>query len=282
MANPLMMRYAASRGDRNDGGMRNEMNYGARNEMNYGGTRNEMTYGRMENYGGYEGTRGEPAQSRYRGENGRWRSGTRRSEYGGNTRNEMKHYEYGVTVEPKQDMRREMREKPAPTGPYPMYNGGYGGDDEEGYYDDPSGRVIGFQSHLDAKNGKHEHMHKGMHHMNPMDEMEFDRDTAEEWVESMKNEDDQKPHGPKWDVNFLKPMAEKVGLPTDGPEFWEFYAVINSIYSDFCKVFNEYNFKNPIGYAKLAKAWMHDKDAVDNKAMVYYECIVKPKMEEGA
>jgi len=257
MANPLMMRYAASRGNRMED--------------------SEMNYGRMENYGGYEGTRGEPPASRYRGDDGRWRSGTRRSEYGGDTRNEMKHYEYGVTVEPKQD--RRMRQKPAPTGPYPMYNGGYGGDDEEGYYDDPSGRVIGFQSHLDAKNAKQHHMQNGMHHM---ESMGFDRETAEEWVEGMENEDDQKPRGPKWEVAALKPLAEKVGLPTDGPEFWEFYAVINSLYSDFCKVFNEYNFKNPIGYAKLAKAWMHDKDAVDNKAMVYYECIVKPKMEEGA
>lgn len=266
MANPLMMRYAATRGNRNEMGdeRRNDMRPWMDEPMN--------TYDRGM-YGGYRGTRGEPMESRYRGENGRWRSGTRRSEYGGDTRNEMKHYEYGVTVEPK-----EMRMKPPPTGPYPMYNGGYGGDDDEGYYDDPSGRVIGFQSHLDAKHGHHP-MSMVSHHMKHHG---FDRETAEEWVEGMMNEDDQKPHGPKWDENFLKPLAEKVGLPTDGPEFWTFYAVINSLYSDFCKVFKEYNFTNPMGYAKLAKAWMHDKDAVDNKAMVYYECIVKPKAEEGA
>ena len=28
-------------------------------------------------------------------------------------------------------------------------------------------------------------------------------------------------------------------------------------------------------YVDLAKAWIDDKDAVPNKALMYYECIVK-------
>lgn len=264
MANPLMMRYAASRGNRNDDTEMRRMMAGPAQPNHQVGTEQRMAEDRE--YRGNRNSRmtGEgEAEMRYRGEDGRYKSGSRRM--GGEKRWEFSvvPQDYQVTqpgrehIEPYQpDMGSEMRY-----------------DD----YDDPSGRVIGFsppRGHSGSQMGKH-HMQRGMHSM-----MGFDREVAEEWVEGMMNEDEQKPHGAKWDVAFLKPLAEKVGLPTEGEEFWEFYAVINSLYSDFCKVFKEYNFTNPMGYAKLAKAWIRDKDAVDNKAMVYYECIVKPKKEE--
>lgn len=270
MANALMMRYAASRGDRND------MMAGPAQPNHQVGTEQRMAEDRE-----YRGNRrsmmtGEGwAENRYRGEDGRYRSGARRS-----AMDREKRWEFSVKPQDYQ-VTKPGEEHIEPKPPYeePDYRtNAY----SEAEYDDPSGRVIGFgapRSHYGSGHSQHQSMHRGMH---SMDEAEFGREDAEEWVEAMMNEDDQKPHGGKWDVAFVKPLAQKVGISSDGPDFWEFYAVVNSIYSDFCKVLKEYNVTNPMAYAKLAKAWIHDKDAVDDKVSVYYNCIVKPKMEEGA
>lgn len=224
-------------------------------------------------------------EARYRGEDGRWKSGTRRSEYredtqsrysggenryGGDMRQNNYKRQWEVSVEPKNYQRQNKRMAYMPE-PYM----------EEDEYDDPPGRIIGFgmsRNHYGGHQPNHE-MHKGKH---SMDEAPFGKEEAMEWVEGMENEDTKKPNGPMWDEAFVKPLAQKVGEPTDGPEFWEFYAIVNALHSDFCKVLAEYNADHPVCYAKLAKAWRHDKDAVDNKTQVYWECIVKPKMYEEA
>lgn len=274
MANPLMMRYAASRGNRNEEPeMRRRMMAGPAQPNHQVGTEQRMAEDREYRGNRYSRMTGDGyAESRYRGEDGRYKAGTRRNA-------QKRSWEF--TVEPSDYQVTEPGHEhldpyePPVKNPEMLY-------DRMDDYDDPSGRVIGFgapRSHYGSTHSQHHGMQRGMH---GMEEAEFGREDAEEWVEGMKNEDDQKPRGGKWDVEFLKPLAEKVGMPTDGPEFWEFYAVINSLYSDFCKVFSEYNFKSPMGYAKLAKAWIRDKDAVDDKTRVYYECIVKPKKEEEA
>lgn len=218
------------------------------------------------------------AEMRYRGEDGRYKSGTRRT-------NAYKR-SWEVSVEPQNYQVTEPgKEHIEPYAPYekpdmePMDVYGRRMEDD---YDDPSGRVIGFgapRSHYGATEGRHQPMHRGMHRMEPT---KLGRETAMEWVECMENEDPQMPHGGKWDDNFLKTMAQKIGVPTEGEDFWEFYAMTNAMYSDYSKVLKKYGVTNPACYAELAKAWMHDKDAVDGKTMIYYEEIVKPKMEEGA
>ena len=55
----------------------------------------------------------------------------------------------------------------------------------------------------------------------------------------------------------------------------EVYAIMNALYSDYCKVFKKYGFNSSEAYMDLAMAWLNDSDAVDNKAIMYYECIVK-------
>lgn len=227
-------------------------------------------------------------EARYRGEDGRWKPGTRRSEYEGGAQSRYHEgNEYGnmphqnsykrrweVSVEP-QNRREESRRMDYHTDPYTSEMRTM----EEDEYDDPSGRVIGFgmpRNHY-GNQQKNQPMKRGMHGMKPP---KFDQKTAHEWVDGMENEDEEQPRGEKWDEAFLKPLAKRVGLQADGPEFWEFYAVVNALHSDYSKTFAEYNVDHPMLYAKLAKAWMHDKDAVDNKTQVYYECIVKPKKEE--
>ena len=101
------------------------------------------------------------------------------------------------------------------------------------------------------------------------------REMAEEWVDSMNGDDPAKPHGGKWTPDQVKPIAQKYGVPTEGDRFWEFYAVMNAMYSDYYAVAKKYNSLNPDFFADMAMAFINDKDAVKNKAVVYYDCIAK-------
>lgn len=229
-------------------------------------------------------------EARYRGEDGRYKSGTRRNEYdaGPESREGGWKRQWEVSVEPKNDrhtspyMPRNTEmyrdERNMPRSAYEGRMGDYGRMEDDDY-EDPTGRVIGFnsfRSHMEEK--KHSRMpERGMHSMH---QMEFGREQAMDWVDGMKNEDPQHPKGGMWNVDFLKPMAQKLGIPASGPEFWKFYATTNAKYSDYSEILKKYGVNNPMCYAELAVAFMHDKDAIDDKTEVYYECIVLPKREE--
>ncbi len=101
------------------------------------------------------------------------------------------------------------------------------------------------------------------------------REMAEEWTESMQGSDPNKPSGAKWTPEQVKPIATKYGVPTEGERFWEFFAVMNAMYSDYFAVAKKYNTLTPEFFADLAMAFISDKDAVENKAAMYYECIVE-------
>lgn len=101
------------------------------------------------------------------------------------------------------------------------------------------------------------------------------REMAEEWVAGMEGSDPAKPHGGKWTMEQIKPIAQKYGVPTEGEKFAEFWAVMNALYSDYYTVAKKYNVLNPDFFADMAMAFINDKDAVRNKAAVYYECIVE-------
>lgn len=280
MANPLMMRYAASRG-RDDG-----MMAGPAQPNHRIGTEQRMAENRE-----YRGNRrsvapwseGE-AEMRYRGDDGRWKSGSRRSAYGDKHRWEF-------TVEPRDYQVTEPgREHLDPYTPDTMPHTVGGPDleredrynDMDDYYD-PSGRVIGFEmprNHYRRGENYSQESQRGMYSMKP--HFHFDQETAEEWVGNMENEDQRQPKGGKWEPDFVKTMAQKLGIPVEGPTFWEFYAMTNAMYSDYSEVLKKFNATNPMCFAEMAKAWMRDKDAVENKTQLYYECIVKHDMEEGA
>lgn len=100
-------------------------------------------------------------------------------------------------------------------------------------------------------------------------------DMAEEWVENMQNEDEAKPMGGKYDPEKAKAMARKVGMSTAGQRFVDFYAIVNAMYSDYHEVAMKHGVDNADFYADLAKAWLEDADAVQNKAYLYYECLVE-------
>ncbi len=103
----------------------------------------------------------------------------------------------------------------------------------------------------------------------------FDRQAAEEWVEHLQNSDPSHPRGGKWTPAELKPQAQKQGLPEDGKKFWEFYAMTNVMYSDYAHVAKKFGITSPEFYACMAKAWIDDKDAKEDKTALYYKYIVE-------
>lgn len=94
---------------------------------------------------------------------------------------------------------------------------------------------------------------------------------AETWVANMENEDASKPHGGKWSYTETTAVAKKHGIPED--KFVDFYAAMNMIWSDYYKVATELNVSTPDFYAKMAKAFVCDKDAAPNKVARYYRAI---------
>jgi hypothetical protein len=100
--------------------------------------------------------------------------------------------------------------------------------------------------------------------------MEFTPEIAKEWTQKLRNEDGTK--GEHWSMEQVKKLMTQRGIEYNTAEV---YAIMNVLYSDYCKVFKKYGFNSPEAYLDLAIAWLNDTDAVDDKAMMYYECIVK-------
>lgn len=100
--------------------------------------------------------------------------------------------------------------------------------------------------------------------------MDLDQMSAEQWMRNMEKEDGSK--GPKWSKEQVKPYMAQVGY--HGPEY-KFWAVMNALYSDYCKIAKKYGVDRPEYYAELTKAWLEDKDAKPEKAGLYYKYIVK-------
>lgn len=96
------------------------------------------------------------------------------------------------------------------------------------------------------------------------------REEADDWGKSMENADGT--NGPHWTMEEADKLHKQYGLSCDKLEFW---AVINSIYSDYCEALRESAASTPEVYVRLAKAWICDKDAVPNKASAYYTYIVR-------
>lgn len=284
--------YGESRGNQGSYG---EMRDGY-SEMRQGGNRNE--YGEMRgnhsemrrsgNRNAYDemGEENGGAESRYRGRDGRWKAGRRRSKMDGGMDEEWpedaRAYEARNEYQPKPNNygRVENRYKPE----YPIAPR----DERGGLYDGGNGLGFGTRdrqyetrSHYDGGEGGRRQSAKvgGMMWMEPQEgeEMKLDRKTAEEWVRSMRNEDTARPTGGRWSMEELKPMAQKMGISTDpeDEEFLEFWAMTNAMYSDYCTVAKKFNITSPEFYGMMAKAWMDDKDAMPNKTAMYYMCCVK-------
>lgn len=98
------------------------------------------------------------------------------------------------------------------------------------------------------------------------------REDAEKWVKSMKSEDGTT--GGRWPYQEIRQYAGNFGIQGE-EKIIEFFAVMNALYTDYCKVAKKYGVDKVDFWADLAKAFINDKDAGEGKVKKYYECIAK-------
>lgn len=123
-----------------------------------------------------------------------------------------------------------------------------------------------YESHYGGSHGKPEQMRgkgSGMRHM------PIDRKLADRWVESMREESGKE----LWGREETGKIARKYGMDDLDPN--EFFAVFNAVYTDFCEVAQKWGIDKAEFFADLAKAFIEDDDAVDDKTAAYYACVVR-------
>jgi hypothetical protein len=97
---------------------------------------------------------------------------------------------------------------------------------------------------------------------------ELTKEDAMSWMYNMKNEDGS--YGAHWEIEQTRPFMAPRGITCDA---WEWAAVMNMMYSDYCKVARKNSVDRPEFYADLAAAFLEDKDAPEDKAGRYYHNI---------
>ena len=228
-----------SRNDMDNAGM----NYGMDNEAD--GIKNEMEMRR-----------------RYRRDS----RGRFRAEMGGYGRSERDEPESGYS-------NYEARMGGYPGRPFPVYEDGRSNMNQIGFNADRN--EIRSNGRMDATYGARNEMeHRTSHKMGggamSSMTMPMTREMAEHWIHHMKNADGTK--GPHWTMEEAKKLMEQKKLRCDP---YEFAAILNAMYSDYCGVMRKHGVESDDLYADLAAAWLMDDDAMPNKAMLYYECIVE-------
>ena len=97
----------------------------------------------------------------------------------------------------------------------------------------------------------------------------FNKENAEEAVSGMENEDGSM--GEHWSISETTRIANDNRITWDLFNEYDWYYVLNMVYSDYCKLFND----DTQTYIKLAKAWLNDIDVPEGKAWRYYTQVVK-------
>lgn len=206
-----------------------------------------------EQYGGYDNRRGRGSRMEY-----------------GEDRSSMVHPNYETL--PRARRGRDSRGRY--TSAYNEYDT-YDRMDNRGYDDYPAmegdRRVIGFTGAMGGMRQMQRGMEMGGHSWEE-DSEDLTMDDAREWVRSM-HADKGKKKGEHWTFDQTTNLLRQRGYRHD-PAEW--YAIIHAVYYDYCTVAEKYGLaKNDEFYADLAHAWLDDEDAVDNKAAMYYDCIVE-------
>lgn len=98
-----------------------------------------------------------------------------------------------------------------------------------------------------------------------------------DWVNNMETTDSNGnivKRGEKYSMAQTMELAQRLGVKFDKFSEEEFWVAMNAVYSDYYCVLGD----NPEMYAKLAKAFLCDSDAVRDKLSAYYYAIVEPRM----
>lgn len=94
------------------------------------------------------------------------------------------------------------------------------------------------------------------------------REDAEEWTRHMRNADGSR--GEHWSYEQTEQVRRQHGYDCDPAEF---YAAMNMMYSDYYEIGKEFNLNSVDFYAAMARAFLNDKDAGEDKLAKYYEYI---------
>lgn len=94
-------------------------------------------------------------------------------------------------------------------------------------------------------------------------------DMAHKAVSKMNNEDGT--NGEHYNMDLAKLLADRNGVTWTDFNKYDWYYVLNMVYSDYYKIFgNDDNM-----YIKLALAWLNDKDIPEGKAYRYFKNVVE-------
>lgn len=242
-----MLQYEMMRRARNEAN--GEMRGGGgqmRGEM-YGGMRNEM---RGEMRGGMR----DEMRNGMRGGMGGEMYGNMRNEMRGGMEPQMPEEEFD---DPLEQRRRQPRRRDGTFRPRNEMYANYGGEREDAIEPNERegrGHIIGFTDRMRSGGSQ----------------KKFNPEMAQMWVQKMKSEDGSP--GEHWSMEQVKRLMQQNGVQHETAEV---YAIMNALYSDYCKVFKKYGITSPEAVLEMAVAWLEDQDAVKDKIMAYYECVVK-------
>lgn len=98
------------------------------------------------------------------------------------------------------------------------------------------------------------------------------REEADAWVKKMRGRDGKM--GGRWTYGEVKQYLQQMGV-TDEKDVADYYALLNAMYTDYCSVAKKHGVDKSEFYFDLARAFLHDDDAVPDKLRVYMEHIAK-------
>nr|DAL44522.1 MAG TPA_asm: hypothetical protein [Caudoviricetes sp.] len=98
------------------------------------------------------------------------------------------------------------------------------------------------------------------------------REQAEKWVEGMEDKDGVK--GGTYTWHQAQQYGRNLGI-TGQERLIEFYAAMNAMQSDYWPAAKKFGVDRPEFYAMMAKCFVEDPDAVEDKTRMYYECIAR-------
>ena len=125
---------------------------------------------------------------------------------------------------------------------------------------------------LDQRDGKEHFQQPRQIGFQQASENGLDKDTVMRWVEDM--EDGEGVRGGKYTWHQAQQYAMNMGI-TGQQRLLEFFWAMNAMYADFHKVGKKFGVDKPEFYAHLAKCFIEDPDAKDNKVEEYVKHIVK-------
>lgn len=108
------------------------------------------------------------------------------------------------------------------------------------------------------------------HQKQGSDYRKVDEPMADNWVRKMQNADGST--GPHYKIEQSEQLRQMYCMECDK---WEFYVAINMMYSDYCEVARQMGMDRGEYYASMAKAFLCDEDAGENKLQKYFTKVVK-------